>query len=140
MSLKKKQKSRAPSVQVECQGRAVMEHTTQQAVEQSVFSKVHEKRYKIAGEAPICNGELFQDFGYTGNTPASAAVLDGIYVAPHDSHTTPCESFDKLQPSIVWSNKTWFHYQSLQNNGSSIGKLLMRKHHPLNQASSLAIT
>jgi hypothetical protein len=52
-----------------------VEHTTQEVVEQAILSKVHEKRYTMTGEKPICNGELFQDFGYTGNTPASTAVL-----------------------------------------------------------------
>jgi len=34
---------------------------------------------------PICNGTLFQDFGYLANTPALAAVLAGTYVPPTDS-------------------------------------------------------
>ncbi len=59
-----------------------MEHTTQESVKRTIFSKVHEKRYTLAGEAPICNGDLFQDFGYYANTPASRAVLDGTYIAP----------------------------------------------------------
>jgi hypothetical protein len=45
-----------------------MEHTTQDTVEKTIFSEVHEKRYTLAGEAPICNGELFEDFGYQTNT------------------------------------------------------------------------
>jgi hypothetical protein len=40
-----------------------MECTTQDTVEQSTFSKVHEKRYTLEGEAPICICALFQDFG-----------------------------------------------------------------------------
>jgi hypothetical protein len=59
-----------------------MEHTTQESVKRKIFSKVHEKQYTLAGEAPICNRELFQDFGYCANTPASRAVLNGAYVAP----------------------------------------------------------
>jgi hypothetical protein len=59
-----------------------MEHTAQVSVERAIFSEVHEKRYTMAGEAPICNGELFQDFGYCANTPALRAVLDGTYAAP----------------------------------------------------------
>jgi hypothetical protein len=48
-----------------------MEHTSQDTVEQTIFSEVHKKSYTLAGEAPICNGEHFKDFGYTPNTPAS---------------------------------------------------------------------
>ena len=36
----------------------------------------------MAGEAPICNGVLFDAFGYTADTAAGRDVLDGTYVAP----------------------------------------------------------
>ncbi len=61
----------ATSIQVEGQGGSIMEHTTQETVERTIFSEVHEKRYTLAGEAPICNGELFQDLGYQANTKSS---------------------------------------------------------------------
>jgi hypothetical protein len=51
-------------------------------VEQTIFSEIHNKRYTMAGEAPICNGDLFEEFGYTSNTTAGRAVLNGTYVAP----------------------------------------------------------
>ncbi len=54
-----------------------MKRNTQDTVEQLIFSEVHEKQYTLAGEAPIYNGILFQDFGYTASTPASRAVLNG---------------------------------------------------------------
>jgi hypothetical protein len=69
---KKKTRS-ATTVQVEEQGRAIMECTMQDTVEQTIFSKVHEKQYTFAGEAPTCNGALFQDFGYTAKTTANVA-------------------------------------------------------------------
>jgi hypothetical protein len=50
----------------------------------------------MAGEAPICNGTLFDKFGYTSNTPASRAMLDGMYVAPHDSDTATRELFEEI--------------------------------------------
>ncbi len=64
----KKKTHSATTIQVEGQGGAIMECTTQDTVEQSIFSIVHEKRYTLAGEAPIYNGALFQDLGYTANT------------------------------------------------------------------------
>ncbi len=36
----------------------------------------------MAGEAPICNGKLFDKFGHNANTVDAQAVLDGTYVAP----------------------------------------------------------
>jgi hypothetical protein len=81
----KKRTRSATSVQVEDQSGAILEHTTKDLVEDSIFSEVHNKRYTMAGEAPICKGELFKDFGYVANTPASIAVLDRAYAAPQDS-------------------------------------------------------
>jgi hypothetical protein len=92
---KKKMRS-ATSIQVKGQDGTIMEHTTQYAVEQTIFSKVHEKQYTLAGKASICNGELFQHFGYTANTPASKAVLDETYVAPSDSDAATKEPFAKI--------------------------------------------
>jgi hypothetical protein len=53
----------------------------------------------MAGEAPICNGELFKDFGHMANTPASKTVLDGTYIAPQDTDTATCELLAKI-PAI----------------------------------------
>jgi hypothetical protein len=50
-----------------------------------ILSEVHKKHYTLAGEAPICNRDLFQDFGYCANTPASRVVLDITCVAPPTS-------------------------------------------------------
>jgi hypothetical protein len=92
---KKKTRS-ATTIQVEEQGMVMMERNTQDTVEQLIFSKVHKKQYILAGEAPICNGMLFQDFGYNARTPASRAVLDGTYTAPKDSDAATKELFAKI--------------------------------------------
>ena len=92
----KKRTRRATSIQVESQGRLIMEHTTQESVERTIFSKVHKKRYTLAGEAPIYNGELFQDFGYRVNTPASRVVLNGTYVAPLTSGEATRDLFEEI--------------------------------------------
>jgi hypothetical protein len=63
----KKRMHSVTSVQVEDQSGAILEHTTKEMVEDSIFSEVHNKRYTMAGEAPICNGELFKDFGHMAN-------------------------------------------------------------------------
>jgi hypothetical protein len=93
-----KKKTRSTrTIQVKGQGSAIMERTTQDTVEQSIFSEVHGKRYTLVGEDPICNGALFQDFGYTANTLASRAVLDGTYAAPTDSDSATKELFAKIR-------------------------------------------
>jgi hypothetical protein len=50
----------------------------------------------VAGEAPICNGDLFPEFGYTATTPALRAVLDGMYVAPSNSDAATSELFAEI--------------------------------------------
>ena len=58
-----------------------------------MFSEIHNKRYTMAGEAPICNGDLFDAFGYTANTTAGRAVLDGMYVAPDETNQATLDLF-----------------------------------------------
>ncbi len=77
-----------------------MERNTQDTIEQLIFSEVQEKCYTLAGEAPICNGALSQDFGYTASTPASKAVLDGTYIAPADLDGTTKELFAEI--TAIW--------------------------------------
>ena len=73
-----------------------MERTTQEMVEQGIFSEVHNKQYMLAGEAPICSGDLFQDFGYLANTPASRAILDGTYKMLTDSDSATAKLFAEI--------------------------------------------
>ena len=50
---RKKRTQSAMTIQVEGQGGAIMERTTQETVEQGIFSEEHNKWYTLAGEAPI---------------------------------------------------------------------------------------
>ena len=99
-----------------------MERMTQETVEQGIFSEVHNKQYMLAGEAPICSGDLFKDFGYLANTPASRAVLDGIYKIPTDSDTATAELFAEIAAIVHSSQKTQCQLQSHQANGNDTGK------------------
>ena len=92
---KKKTRS-AMTIQIDCQGGAIMEQMTQETVKQGIFSEVHNKQYTLAGEAPICNGDLFRDFGYLANIPASRAVLDSTYKMPTDSDKATAELFTEI--------------------------------------------
>ncbi len=58
----KKRTHSATSIQVKAQRGAIMERNTQDTVEQTIFSEIHEKQYILAGKAPICNKELFKQF------------------------------------------------------------------------------
>ena len=92
----KKRTRNATSIQVKDECRAIKERNTQDTVEQSIFREVHKKRFTLAGEAPICNGTLFEEFRYTASTPALKAVLDGTYVAPTDTDTATKKLFAEI--------------------------------------------
>jgi hypothetical protein len=107
-------------IQVEAEGGAILERTTQDTVENTIFAKIHEKRYTLAGEAPICNGELFNQFGYMANTPASKAVLDRTYEAPAGTDTATTVLFEEIASirkkvpqnsvSIIINPEQWKQY------------------------------
>jgi hypothetical protein len=84
------------TIQVEGSNGAILERNTRDSVENTIFSEVHRKLYTQAGEAPICNRALFQDFRYTASTPASKAALNGTYVAPTDSDSAMKELFAEI--------------------------------------------
>ena len=83
----------------------------------------------MAGEAPICNGTLFDNFGYTANTPALRTVLDGMYVATHDSNTTTRGLFEEIMAihcrvpkdsvTICIASAQWKQYWKLTNDETS---------------------
>ncbi len=101
----------------------------QDSVKQSIFREVHEKCYTLAGEAPICNGMLFEDFGYTASTPASKAVLDGTYVVPTDTDTAMMELFAeiavicRLIPANASYHPTqWWQFWQIVNEETSLSE------------------
>ncbi len=125
---KKKTRS-ATNIQVECQGGAIMKRTTQDLVEKTIFSEIHNKRYTQAGKAPICNGALFHDFGYLANTPASRAVLDGTYKMLPDSDSATAKLFAEIAAiraiipkdlvSITITPNQWKRYWKVVNKETS---------------------
>jgi hypothetical protein len=128
----KKRTHSTTSIQVKGQDGTIMERTTQETVEQTIFLEIHEKRYMLAGEAPICNGNLLPDFGYTATTPALHAVLDGTYVAPPNSDAKTLELFAeiihirRLVPagslSIIITPKQWKQYCKVVNKETSLSE------------------
>jgi hypothetical protein len=106
-----------------------MERTTQDMVEQTIFSEIHDKRYTQVGKAPICNGALFHDFGYLTNSPASRAVLDGTYKVPADSDKATAKLFAEIAAicaiipkdlvSIIITPDQWKRYWEVVNKDTS---------------------
>jgi hypothetical protein len=123
--LGKKQTRSATTVQVEEQSGLVSESTTKDAVEDAIFTEVHDKQYTLAKEAPICSGKLFNDFGYIANTPASRAVLGDTYQAPTNSDSATKELFAEIaaigqiipkdSAPIIITPEQWKRYWAIVN-------------------------
>jgi hypothetical protein len=66
---------------------------TQEGVQNAIFNEVHQKRYNLAEEAPICKGSLGGQFGYMSTLPMAWSVLDGSYDFPPDIDKATKELF-----------------------------------------------
>ena len=125
----KKRTRSATTIQVETPGGAIVEHTTREPVEQTIFAEIHNKRYTMAGEAPICNGDLFEEFGYTSSTTAGQAVLNGTYVAPNGTDQATVDLFAELAEirqripkdsvSVCITPQQWKRYWQVVNEETS---------------------
>jgi hypothetical protein len=69
---------------------------TKEAVQEAIFNKVHRKRYNLAKEAPICQGALCGQFGYSATSPTARSVLDGTYEFPPDMDASTRELFEEI--------------------------------------------
>ena len=59
------------SVQIERDRGAIEEATTQQTVHKAIWDEIHRKRFYLAEQAPIYQGSLRGDFGYTSCSPTA---------------------------------------------------------------------
>ena len=64
----------------------VRECNTKEEVEQGIGGKISEQ-FSWAASAPICQGALFDLLGYSADTAAALAILEGKFVPP--PRTTP---------------------------------------------------
>ncbi len=74
----------------------VIDYDTEETVQQAIFNEVHCKRYNLAEEAPICQGGLWGQFGYTSTSPTTKTVLDGTYDFPLGMDETTRELFEEI--------------------------------------------
>ena len=56
------------AVQVEDGDGGVLDFDTEEEVQEAIFNEVHCKRYNLVEEAPICQGALCGQFGYSATT------------------------------------------------------------------------
>ena len=53
------------------------EYDTQRLAQEATWKGIHDKRFYLAEQAPICKGQLRGEFGCMATTPAAKQVLDG---------------------------------------------------------------
>jgi len=83
------------AVQVEDGAGGVLDFNTEEAVQEAIFNEVHRKRYNLAEEAPICQGALHGQFGYSATSPTAQSVLDGTYEFPPEVDAATRELFEE---------------------------------------------
>ena len=65
-------------------GRNILEHEGKEKVEEAIWAKIHDERFYLAEEAPVCNGKLKREFGYLARTDVVKKVLNGTYLYAND--------------------------------------------------------
>ncbi len=84
------------TVQVKDGAGGVLDFDTEEAVQEAIFNKVHCKQYNLAEEAPICQGPLRDQFGYTATSPTARSVLDRTYEFPPHMDAATRELFEEI--------------------------------------------
>ena len=70
---------RMQRVQVEVDDGGIEKFTDRDGIENAKWANIHKKWFHLAEQAPICSGELQQEFGYNADTPIARQVLDRVY-------------------------------------------------------------
>ena len=82
MAMGKKKGSSVRTVQTSDEEGQVTEHRTQESITEAIFENIHRQRFYLAERAPICKGQMREDFGYLAMSPVAKAILDGTYLYP----------------------------------------------------------
>ena len=66
-------------VQAEMDMGEVVDFEGQDAVQNEIWSRIHDQWFYLAEQAPICQGRLRGEFGYLAQTRSGKEVLNGTY-------------------------------------------------------------
>jgi len=83
-------------VQVEQEDSTIQEFTGQEEVHEAIWSNIHQKRFYLAEQAPICSNLLRGEFGYNADTESARQVLSGAYNPTHPIDEATKELFDTV--------------------------------------------
>ncbi len=71
-------------VHVDQGDRNVQEYTEKEQLQEAIWNNIHQKRFYLAEEAPLCSGPLRGSFGYNAVSPIAKMILDGTFDYPPD--------------------------------------------------------
>jgi hypothetical protein len=80
-----------------------VELKTQDEVQNAIWKEVHQDRYHLAEEAPICQGKLRGEFGYSPESIAARQVLNGSYEFEdnfHEATKRTCEAAADIRAKV----------------------------------------
>ncbi len=66
-------------VQVPQEDGGVILHTSQEDLQNAIWTNIHHKQFDLVGEAPLCSSSLRGSFCYNANTKTARAILAGNY-------------------------------------------------------------
>ena len=80
----KKPKGRSARVVTEeREGGVIKEHWGKSAIERAIWGGIHNQRFYLGEQAPICKGMMRDAFGYLETTITARQVLEGTYNYPN---------------------------------------------------------
>ena len=119
-------------------------------MEKAIFSGVHNKRFHLAEQAPICSDQLREDFGYLANSKAAEEVLDGTYTFPDYTHQGTKELLEEVEKNheifpqnvvnIVMTMENWRRHWKRTNETTSSSPSILHFGHYMAGLDSRLIT
>jgi hypothetical protein len=82
-------------VQVPQKDGGVVEHTSQDDLQNAIWTNIHRRRFYLVDEAPLCSESLRGMFGYNPVSHIARTVLAGTYEYPPDFDQAMREIFEK---------------------------------------------
>jgi hypothetical protein len=71
-------------VQVDQGNGTVQEYVEKEQLQEAIWNNIHQRRFYLAEEAPMCSGPLRGSFGYNAVSLIAKMVLDGTFEYPPD--------------------------------------------------------
>ena len=118
----------------------VREFGGQSAVEQAIWDGIHNQRFYLAEQAPICQGPMREAFGYLATTIAARQIWRTRTTTQPGLMRRRKNSAKPVQKSgYEFQRDLWIPLCDMAS-GLNVGPRLEKRLHPQNLASTLGIT